>query len=487
MKRQADPGISTDLDPGIDLGEILDNLQFIFICHGVVLFVVVVVGVVLNSLCLAVLCRKCFRSSPPYCLLQALTLGDLAILFLSAYSDIHPAIVAHQKVRRMTLPDEKLLQRLEAIIDEPEHFEPGNVHNGTAFNRTQTPTADQELELFLKSLLGPDVEFELIKLPEPLLSARNESTAERNSSLAPIVDDSTLPEERTRLSDGGASDTTDVQPAGNRISRMEINTEPLRKAAERFVAYFLMTFNLLIVTTLAVERCFAVLRPMTTRVFITAKRTRCVIFIISFACFVIHCPQLVREVILVFTDPARVRDDLRGTLLQSFRRDYETFLMYFTSSFLVLVLAANFALVVAVTRQRRKVSHNLRETIPSAEKKHNINVAYVIIFLVFCQLPQNIAGNVVTHLAMSSFRRHVTLVIKTAVVVRVFYVANSALNCLVYCLLAQHFRQAFSNTYFRFCRTRGATERRANGCVSSTEISCRYPLFTQPSPTASAV
>ena len=493
MEQLEDTGIATDLDPGIGVGEIVDNLQFIFISHGVVLFIIVVIGVVLNFLCLAVLCRKCFRSSPPYCLLQALTLGDLAILFLSIYSDIHPAIAAHRKVQAATLPGGKLLRRLEAILDHPDPLGINAPHNGTASNQLHvTPAVGrQDLELFLKSLLGPDEEFELTRLPARAVSATKESAGWNSPSRRTTVNDSSRPRrETTRHSgvDGGASgeSVTEAQPLGNKTSGIEINTEPLRKAVERFVAYFLMTYSLLIVTTLAIERCFAVLRPMRARVLITVRRTRCAIFIITFACFVIHCPQLVREVTLVFVDPARVRDDFRGKLIQSFRHDYETFLMYLTSSLLVVVLAANFVLVVAVARQRRKVSHSLRETVPSSDDKNqNVNVANVIIFLTFCQLPQNIAGNVVTHLAMASFKRHVSSFIKTVVVVRVLYVSNSALNCLVYCLFAKRFRQAFLDTYFRFCGTRDTTDRRANGCVSSPETSHRSRFITQPSPTAS--
>ena len=533
---------ANDLDPDIGLGEILDSLHFIFVAHGVLLLAVVVVGVALNSLCLGVLCRRTFRSSPPHCLLQALTLGDLAVLLLSLYSDVQPAIAAHRALQTLALPDEATLRRLEAMLlrDDPHgdgRHRPGFTRqNGTAlaFNQSAAdpdPNPDRdlelelELELFLKSLLGPDAEFELRKLPEGPVGI-NGSEEQRTRTAPRVVPrgggvvvgvgvgvgvgesspggdngtrdgggeteattttTTTTTVEEPRLSP--ATRATATTPPRNDSSGIEINTEPIRKATERFAGYFLMTYSPLVVLTLALERLFVVLRPLRAKAAVTAGRTRRAILVITVACFLVHCPQLVREVVLVCTEPARVRDDFRGTLLQSFRRGYETFLMYLTSSLLAAVLAANVGLIVAVTRQRSKVRRRLREETQttSAEKKRNINVAYVVIFLSFCQLPQSIAGNVVTHLAMTTFKRHVTVFIKTAVVVRVLYVTNSALNCLVYCLFAQRFRQVFVDTYFRFCRTRATTESRTNGCGSSPEISGRSRLTTQPSPTVSAI
>ncbi|KAL8612181.1 hypothetical protein ACOMHN_018470 [Nucella lapillus] len=254
MEKDTDSGSRPDLDPGIEVSEVLNNLEFIFICQGIVLPIFVIIGVILNFMCLGVLFHKCFRSSPPYCLLKALTLGDLAILFLSVYSDIQPAITAHLKVQSLVLPDEKLLRDLNSLLMKRE------------------------------------------------------------------------------------------------------------------------------------------------------------------------------------------KKDLRQTL---------------------------------------------RSSAEFAEKKHNINVAYVLIFVTCCLLPPVIGGNVLAHLSMTSFKQHVSIFVKTWVIVRVLYVSNSGLNCLCYCLIARRFRRVFLDMYFHRCRRSNSDGRTGFSFAVSPEVSSKSRTTVHISPSIS--
>lgn len=481
MESERLSNITDDMDPGIGVSEILDNIRFIFVFHGVVLSVVIVVGVVLNFLCLGVLFRKCFRSSPPYCLLQALTLADLAILFLSIYSDVHPAITAYRTVQGLHLPEESVLRRLDELLKDSNN---GGKNGSSTMNQTVLSESDEDLEAFLRSLLGPDVHFTLTKLPTGVKKNESEDAAFQSGTDVwhgeSTVTTTTAAEANTDEADADLHTDHGIDLTDNRRSSIEINTEPVQKALERFFAYFLMTFNLLLIVTLAFERCLVVLKPVKAQIFITVRFTRCVIFVITFACLVIHSPQLVREIIFFVTDPALVRDDFRGTLLQSFRYDYEQFLMYMTSSILVLTVLLNIVLIVVMVIHRRQTRLTLHQTAPSADTKQNLNIVYVIILLTFCQLPQNIAGNVVTHMAMTSFIQHITVFTKTVVVIRVLYVANSALNCLVYCLFAQQFRRVFVDTYFKLCARKASY----GVSASSPEFPRRSGVATQASSSA---
>ncbi|XP_035828722.1 uncharacterized protein LOC118478713 [Aplysia californica] len=102
-----------------DVREVLDSLEFIFVTQGIVLPVMVVVGIVLNVMCLVVLWNKSLRSAPYY-LLRSLTLCDLCILLFALYSDVEPAIRSKVEISAMSgplIPDcETLRQNLQARL-----------------------------------------------------------------------------------------------------------------------------------------------------------------------------------------------------------------------------------------------------------------------------------------------------------------------------------------------------------------------------------
>lgn len=78
--------------------QIFADIQLVYLMHGIVMPIIIVVGLVGNAMTLWVLCQRSMRSAPTY-LIQALTVIDMASLLYAIYSDVEPAITTYYQVK----------------------------------------------------------------------------------------------------------------------------------------------------------------------------------------------------------------------------------------------------------------------------------------------------------------------------------------------------------------------------------------------------
>ncbi|KAL8588412.1 hypothetical protein ACOMHN_029581 [Nucella lapillus] len=145
----------------------------------------------------------------------------------------------------------------------------------------------------------------------------------------------------------------------------------------------------------------------------------------------------------------------------------------------------NIVLITVVTKHKKDLPQTLRSSAEFAEKKQNVNVAYVLICVTCCLLPPVIGGNVLAHLSMTSFKQHVSIFEKTWVIVRVLYVSNSGLNCLCYCMIARRFHRVFLDMYFHRCRRAKSDGRTGFSFAFSPEVSSKSRTTVHISPSIS--
>ncbi|KAK7455058.1 hypothetical protein BaRGS_00039529 [Batillaria attramentaria] len=428
---------SSTLQTDSEAQEIIASLNFIFVSHGIVLCVIVIFGLALNFMCIGVLCRKCFRTAP-YCLLLALTLGDILTLTLSLYSDVQPAIDAHKRLNGLVEKECEILNKLNDLLEARNRNGTGN-----ASGNSSMVLSEEDVKAILEALLSEENPKRTVARSIPTQQTNPPYGSDENSTAVVGKE-----EEKSIDTDSVPPVITTTKPK----RQVQVNSQPITKAVERFVAYFLMTYTLLIAAVLALERCFVILKPFRAKDSVTVKRTCRVVLGIVVVCCIIHSPQMVKEVVLAIKHPEALEDDFQGTMLQSFRQHYERFVAYMTSSLLAFILIVNCCLVAVVVRYNKKAKNMTGQ---SRTEKRNVNVAYVIIVIIFCLLPQSIAANVIVHLALAQFLNNLSVVTRVFAVIRVLYVANSACNCLVYCILGQKFRRVFCQTYFRCCSCSG--------------------------------
>ena len=106
------------------------------------------------------------------------------------------------------------------------------------------------------------------------------------------------------------------------LQNITINSRPFLQAAERLVAYSLMTFNLGLTLTLTLERCLAVRFPFRVVTLLTPGRTYLAVLTLAGGTLMLHTPQFLREVVMAIREPGSLKDDFQGNMLQVRLRDF---------------------------------------------------------------------------------------------------------------------------------------------------------------------
>lgn len=76
-----------------------------------------------------------------------------------------------------------------------------------------------------------------------------------------------------------------------------------------------------------------------------------------------------------------------------------------------------------------------------------INTTITIIAIIFLQIPHSLAINILSTMSLQGFTSNVTSFTLAVVIIRVLYVANSAIHCVTYYLLSRRFRAQFWKTF----------------------------------------
>lgn len=142
----------------------------------------------------------------------------------------------------------------------------------------------------------------------------NVSDIERSTGLSPLW--SNLFASST-ISPPTTSSISSAIPSPNSFpSGVVINSKPIVQATERWISYTLMTLNLGVILTLAIERCLAITFPFKIRTWLTSNKSRLSVLVLLLMTFTLHSPQYIKELILAVTSPKSLQDDFRGEMLQ---------------------------------------------------------------------------------------------------------------------------------------------------------------------------
>lgn len=407
---------SSQNTPFLTVEEIYSQFYFIFICSGIIMSIVVFIGIIGNAVTLVILCRKSLRSAP-VCLLQCLTAHALVNMAYAVYSDVEPAIRSYMAATKMI---------------NNFHF-PDLVVNlcdlGTAPNQSDTSIP----VILPRRLYNTSNFFAKINVTTPCLD-----TSLILNSIGSRAEGLTNTTQRNWF--GNLSFLEYLYPSNNSTydgESFEMNPF-IGKAFERFFAYSVVYFGLLVTLCLALERCIAVSIPLQASRLITVNRTRLSIVVIAVVCCVVHVPQLWKEIDGAINSPETLRPDTGDLLLASWRKNYEIF--YAVSS--LLLCAILFVINVIILR---KLTHIPRKCVSfkhTRNRKHTeMNVTLSLVILIFCQLPLYIFINVVAFISTENYIQNFVLMTKLQTFIRLLYVTQSACNFLVYCVFARKFRK----------------------------------------------
>lgn len=388
----------------LTFNDILSELHFMYITSGIIMPIFIGLGLIGNIIILVVLCEKSMRCAP-VCLLQALAIHDILNMIYAAYADVYPAVTAYDKANNFVKSLEDVRRKQDEILSSFDKLDYTSLYHflrllDTHLNRSSAV-----------------VHFMIIDLRKQL---KNESEYTENELV--------LTTSKTDL-----LSTTEKQIIS--ITNDDRN-DFIMRSIERFIGYNIIYIGLLFALCLTSERCIAVLFPMKVGNCLTIKRTRTLIIIMVCICLLVHSPQLIKEIILVYEYPNNLFNNETGLIL-SFRSEYEHFYVISSLIICVLMLVLNGLLLWKIISYRKsiKLSKHTRRV-----ERSEVNVSLLIVVLIFFQLPHYIFVIVISFITKEIYLDDFTTITRASVIIRLLYIIQSALNFVIYCLFAKRFR-----------------------------------------------
>ncbi|XP_063420129.1 FMRFamide receptor-like [Mytilus trossulus] len=209
------------------------------------------------------------------------------------------------------------------------------------------------------------------------------------------------------------------------------------RSIERFIGYNIIYIGLLFAFCLTSERCIAVIFPMKAGNCLTIRRTRIVIILAVCMSILVHGPQLIKEIFLLYENPTELFQSGNGLIL-SYRSTYERFYVISSLFICVFMLILNFLLLWKIRSYRK----SLRMTKHTKKVERNeVNVSLLIVVLIFFQLPHNVFVIIISFITREVYLEDFTTITRTSVIIRLLYIIQSAFNFVIYCLFAKRFRE----------------------------------------------
>lgn len=389
----------------LTINDILSELHFMYITSGIIMPIFIGLGLIGNIIILVVLCEKSMRCAP-VCLLQALAIHDILNMIYAAYADVYPAVTAYDKANNFvkSLGDAKRKQD-EILL--------------SSLNKLNYTS----LYYFLR-LLDTHLNRSSASVNFMIIDLRKQLKIETEYTENELV----LTTSKTDL-----LSTTEKQIIS--FTNDDRNDFIIR-SIERFIGYNIIYIGLLFALCLTSERCIAVLFPMKVGNCLTIKRTRTLIIIMVIICLLVHSPQLIKEIILVYEYPKHLFNNETGLIL-SFRSEYERFYVISSLIICVLMLVLNGLLLWKIISYRKsiKLSKHTRRV-----ERSEVNVSLLIVVLIFFQLPHYIFVIVISFITKEIYLDDFTTITRASVIIRLLYIMQSALNFVIYCLFAKRFR-----------------------------------------------
>ena len=387
------------------INDILSELHFMYITSGIIMPIFIGLGLIGNIIILVVLCEKSMRCAP-VCLLQALAIHDILNMIYAAYADVYPAVTAYDKANNFvkSLGDAKRKQD-EILLSSLDKL-----------NYTSLYYFLRLLDTHLNRS-SASVNFMIIDLRKQL---KIESEYTENELVLTTSKTDLLSTTEKQIISFTNDDRNDF----------------IIRSIERFIGYNIIYIGLLFALCLTSERCIAVLFPMKVGNCLTIKRTRTLIIIMVIICLLVHSPQLIKEIILVYEYPNHLFNNETGLIL-SFRSEYERFYVISSLIICVLMLVLNGLLLWKIISYRKsiKLSKHTRRV-----ERSEVNVSLLIVVLIFFQLPHYIFVIVISFITKEIYLDDFTTITRASVIIRLLYIIQSALNFVIYCLFAKRFR-----------------------------------------------
>ena len=387
------------------INDILSELHFMYITSGIIMPIFIGLGLIGNIIILVVLCEKSMRCAP-VCLLQALAIHDILNMIYAAYADVYPAVTAYDKANNFvkSLGDAKRKQD-EILLSSLDKL-----------NYTSLYYFLRLLDTHLNRS-SASVNFMIIDLRKQL---KIESEYTENELVLTTSKTDLLSTTEKQIISFTNDDRNDF----------------IIRSIERFIGYNIIYIGLLFALCLTSERCIAVLFPMKVGNCLTIKRTRTLIIIMVIVCLLVHSPQLIKEIILVYEYPNHLFNNETGLIL-SFRSEYERFYVISSLIICVLMLVLNGLLLWKIISYRKsiKLSKHTRRV-----ERSEVNVSLLIVVLIFFQLPHYIFVIVISFITKEIYLDDFTTITRASVIIRLLYIIQSALNFVIYCLFAKRFR-----------------------------------------------
>lgn len=387
------------------INDILSELHFMYITSGIIMPIFIGLGLIGNIIILVVLCEKSMRCAP-VCLLQALAIHDILNMIYAAYADVYPAVTAYDKANN--------------------------------FVKSLGDAKRKQDEILLSSLnkLNYTSLYYFLRLLDTHL---NRSSASVNFMIIDLRKQLKIETEYTENELVLTTSKTDVLSTTEKQIISFTNDDRndfIIRSIERFIGYNITYIGLLFALCLTSERCIAVLFPMKVGNCLTIKRTRTLIIIMVIICLLVHSPQLIKEIILVYEYPKHLFNNETGLIL-SFRSEYERFYVISSLIICVLMLVLNGLLLWKIISYRKsiKLSKHTRRV-----ERSEVNVSLLIVVLIFFQLPHYIFVIVISFITKEIYLDDFTTITRASVIIRLLYIMQSALNFVIYCLFAKRFR-----------------------------------------------
>jgi hypothetical protein len=215
----------------------------------------------------------------------------------------------------------------------------------------------------------------------------------------------------------------------------------IEEAVLRFVWYTLLNFGLLITLCLAIERCIAILFPFQAVQWLTIRKTRISLVIIFLVCVFTHLPQMVKEISLASTDPSKInegKDKASTSFVEPIREEYERFYAVISLIICIATFSLNIFVLFKLITIHRKLKHC--KHLVNAERTE-INITVAIVVLIFFQLPFHIMAATIAFIQSNVISHDVDSFTKCTALIRFLFIFQSALNFIIYCILARNCRK----------------------------------------------
>lgn len=411
--------------------DIVAHNDFLFFTFGVALSIIICIGIPGNLFALVILMHRSLRSSP-VSIVKALTIHGIVNMCFSIYLEIIPSIRLHMDTERFDSETFKSLLQLKCksnvTSSSPSVFQCLR-HIDVYVNTTKSLLAQMK-PMYDQFINGTSLGHNSAIIENCIFNKVDAFQffpgSMRNKSISNY--------------DSQVESPSNSFLGADRFSVDKDISNFIEEAVERFVGYTLVNYGLLITFCLAVERCVAIYFPFQAVRWLTIRKTRIALILILLSCVCIHLPQMVKEIRFALSSPSDLDSHTDDSLMfvEPIRQEYEQFYAVISLLICIATFSLNILVLVKLVILHRRLKYC--KHLVNAERTE-INITVAIVVLIFFQLPFHIMASTLAFIQSGPTVSNVDLFVKTTVLIRFFFISQSALNFIIYCILARNCRK----------------------------------------------